>query len=180
MKNWTDTLTLAAVAATLTLTACLDEPASIAPDVAGDSIEVNGEKLSLAEYELHYVWPARIAAMSAAVDEIERTFSVEDLQSELYAERWPEIWGPDGWSRNISHGDVRSQLRSSIDFRMSERYGRDWEIDEATVAVARAELETDLDRYLFEGFVRSERHFHEVRQRAVERREQLREEGVIR
>ncbi len=180
MKNWTNTLTLAAVAATLTLTACLDEPASIAPDVAPDSIEVNGEKLTLTEYQFRYVYPAQTAAETAALDEIERTFSVADLNSELYAERWPEIWGPDGWAWDMSHGHPLTMLRSRIDFRMIERYGRDWELDEATVAAARAELETELDRYLFDGVVRLERHFHDSRQQAIARRERLREEEVIR
>ena len=180
MTNWTNTLTLAALAATLTLTACLDEPASIAADVAQDSIEVNGEKLSLAEYELRYVWPAQTAAMRAALDEIERTFSVADLHSELYAERWPEIWGPDGWAWDMSHGDPLTLLRNRVGSRMTTRFGKDWERDEATVASVRTELETEVDRYLFDSFVRVERGQREARERAIERRKQLREEGVIR
>ncbi len=41
-------------------------------------------------------------------------------------------------------------LRSRIVGGMIERYGTDWEVNEATIAAARATLETELDRYLFD------------------------------
>ena len=174
MKTWTDTLTLAAVAVTLTLAACYDDAPELGKPQTPEEQAAEDFRRAMDMLGL------RDQAQSAALDEIRRTFSVADFQAELYAERWPEIWGPDGWAWSRSHGDPIILLHDGIDGEMIERYGRDWEANEATVAEARATLTTELDRYLFDSFVGWEAHWREVRKRAVERMKELREEGVIR
>ncbi len=179
MKNWTNSIALALTAATLTLTAaCTDPtPADVAAPAEPELIEVNGMKMTPEDYDLLFrVIPAQGAAEQAALDEIRRTFTVEDFRNERWVERWPEIWGPDA-AVSFSHGWPTIALAYELDFRMSERFGKDWEADEATVAKARKTLATELDRYVFEGHVEREREYRASRERSLremkERRDSL-------
>ena len=186
MKTWTETLTLAALAATLTLAGCQDDgPGSMIEADEAELIEVNGMMLTPEEYDYETrVFPARMAAEGAAMEEIRRTFSVEDYEAELWVERWPEIWGPDGWAQNSTHSDPVYRFHDRIDMEMHERYGEGWEIDEAVIAEARASMTTDLDRHLFDSGLEHSRWRRETRERAAEhwreRRAELRAEEVRR
>ena len=147
MKAWT--LTAATIAATLTLAGCAD----VAPDApagAGEGLtDVNGLQLTPEDYRLLFrVYPARQAAEQAALDEIRRTFTVEDMRAERWVERWPEIWGPDGWGNVHSWPTVA--LANKIDFEVGTRHGAGWENDPALVAEVRKTMSSELDRYVFD------------------------------
>lgn len=164
MRTWTDILPLAmlAVLFTLPLAGCedagLEEPAGLDEDV----IEATGLRLTPEDYRLLFrVYPARQAAEQAALDEIRRTFTVEDLRAERWVERWPEIWGPDGWG-NV-HSWPTLALADKIDFEVGTRHGAGWENDSALVAEVRKTMDSELDRYVFDGHVKRARALSAMR-----------------
>ncbi len=178
MKNWTNSIALALTAATLTLTAaCTDPtPADVAAPAEEELIELNGAMVTYEGYHLmEHVVPARLAAEQAALDEIRRTFTVEDMRNARWVERWPEIWGPDGW--DTGHMWPTFALARRLDLRMSERFGKDWDADAAMVAEARKTMATELDRYVFDGHVERQHEYRASRERSLremkERRDSL-------
>lgn len=119
MKAWT--ITAAALAATLTLTAACTEdgPGSVAavPEteaVSASTVNVYGVPVSRADAEfLLLTVPARNAALRAALEEIRLTFTADDYQNRRWETRWPEIWGANGW-------DVGNRLAPPHELRPAE------------------------------------------------------------
>ena len=85
------------LAALLTLAACQDTaPALVVEPEMPDEISVAIEGLTPEDWYMTYVVPARWKAYADALDEIRRTFTVEDMYHRRWRERWPELWGPNG------------------------------------------------------------------------------------
>ena len=133
------------LAALLALVACNDVgPGARLGDARTPEEQLAEERMR----ELEEVWNPRFDTLSAVYDEIRRTFTADDMEAKRWRERWPGIWGPEGWGWNISHGPDTWPVEFQSSLR--HRHGPDWHKDEAAIAAARAEAKTEVDEWLLD------------------------------
>ena len=168
MKTWTETLTLAALAATLTLACEHGTPADMVNEKSAEEQLMEERRAELDRLWAETLGPQQAAAL-AAYAEIRRTFSVADFRARRWQERWPEIWGPEGWDVT-GHFSPEFIFRNQAERVMRARYGAGWHSDDAVIEKARMSMNTELDRYLFGENLDYRRKLSAVREKAQQRR----------
>lgn len=88
-----------------------------------------------------------MGAIRSALDEIRRTFTIEDMDAQLWRERWPELWGNDGVD---GYGHLAPPIRvdPATEARIIAMYGDDPLAAEASITRLRQINDPEFERYL--------------------------------